>query len=407
MNDPARRLNVLCYIGSLEPGGAERQVVEILKHLDRSRFTPHLCLANRRGELLPEVPSDVPVAAFGDGFEGTWKARLARLTKTTRFLRHHWLARKLRQWDIDVIYDRTYLATLDAAAACWWRPTPRLSAAVADPAVQFAMYARTPRRLWWWFSRRAYGSAAMVLANSAGLREQLLNFWQLPPDRVGIQSNAIDFDRIDALATAPLPKPPDDRFRMLTVGRVDRDKGHADLLSAIETLVRKHGLTKLLWQIVGTGPEAWALEQAARRRGLSEHVQFMGVVANPFPYYRAADVFCLPSRTEGLPNVLIEALACETPVIAADCLSGPREILDGGRYGELVPVRDPSAWEVALLAHREHPAVLQQAAKLGRQSVRDRFAAARVIANLEDLLSAAAQSSRKFPRNTAESLPAS
>src|SRR5579885_3672760 len=133
------RLNVLCYIGSLEAGGAERQVIEILKHLDRDKFVPHLSLAHRQGALLNDVPGDVPIdCCTPSGGSG----------KLTRWKRIRRLAQILRKRRIDVVYDRTYLATLDAAAACRLRPTPRLSAAVADPAVQFTMYARSPKWLW-------------------------------------------------------------------------------------------------------------------------------------------------------------------------------------------------------------------------------------------------------------------
>jgi len=386
MQHPPRR-NVLCYIGSMEPGGAERQVLEILKHLDRSRFAPHLCLAHRRGVLLNEIPVDVPVESFWDSFAGTLKSKVCYLTKTTRYLRLRWLAAKLRDWNIDVIYDRTYLATLDAAGACGMRPTPRLSAAVADPAVQLAMYARFPTLLWKRYSRWAYLTADLVLANSEGLRQQMIDFWQLPAEKVVLQPNAIDFDRIDRLAAESFTAKAAEksRFHILTVGRIDDDKGHADLLDAVEELVHHRGMTDLDWQIIGTGPSEAALRERVRAMQLSEHVQFNGVVSNPFPYYRAADVFVLPSRTEGLPNVLIESLACGTPVISTDCASGPREILEGGHFGMLVPVRQPMALADAIAMLRQNLAVERERATAGKQSVRERFAAQSVTRRLEEL----------------------
>jgi glycosyltransferase involved in cell wall biosynthesis len=386
VDHPARRLNVLCYIGSMEPGGAERQVVEILKHLDRSRFAPHLCLAHRRGVLLEQVPPDVPIESFWDGFAGTWKSKLCQLTRTTRYVRLRWLAAMLRAWNIDVFYDRTYLATLDAAGACRFRPTPRLSAAVADPAVQFALYARWPRHLWRRYSCWAYHSANFVLSNSEGLRQQMIAFWQLPPENVVLQPNAVDFGRIDRLSAEPCPLPRDERFRILTVGRIDDDKGHADLLESVRELVQHRGMGDLFWQIIGTGPGEAVLRAQVDERKLSDHVQFLGVVGNPFPYYRAADVFVLPSHTEGLPNVLIEALTCGTPVISTDCPSGPREVLDNERFGRLVPVRQPLTMADAIGEHRSQPAVLRDKAAAGSQSVRERYAAATVVKRLEELL---------------------
>ena len=102
---------VLFVLGSLSGGGAERQVVEILKHLDRSRFRPSLYLANRCGELLGEVPDDVAIHSFSDRPTGTWQASLNRATKTTVIARWRHLAGVLADERIDVIYDRTFLAT--------------------------------------------------------------------------------------------------------------------------------------------------------------------------------------------------------------------------------------------------------------------------------------------------------
>ena len=114
-----RPLRVLFVIGTLGGGGAERQVVEILKQLDRSRFEPVLSLGSCSGELLSEVPADVPIHSFWEDFLKTWAFPFHRLTRTVPIARWRHLARLLESERIDIVYDRTFLATLDAAAACW------------------------------------------------------------------------------------------------------------------------------------------------------------------------------------------------------------------------------------------------------------------------------------------------
>ena len=164
----APRIRVLFYIATLDAGGAERQLLELIRHLDRTHFEPVLGLATRCGPLLAEVPDDVPVHAFQAAATG-------RRFGLGRLQRWWFLARLLRRERIDVVYDRTFQATLDMGPATWLRPTPRLSAMAADPQVQMELY--FPRSVWFWhwLGRRLYLSATRVRTNSAGLRDQALD----------------------------------------------------------------------------------------------------------------------------------------------------------------------------------------------------------------------------------------
>jgi glycosyltransferase involved in cell wall biosynthesis len=95
--------------------------------------------------------------------------------------------------------------------------------------------------------------------------------------------------------------------------------------------------------VLGEGPERARLETLALELGISEDVAFCGFVPNPYAWMARARVVVMSSAWEGLPTVLIEALAVGTPVVSTDCPSGPREILDGGAFGSLVPVGDSAA----------------------------------------------------------------
>ncbi|TVS21092.1 MAG: glycosyltransferase [Planctomycetaceae bacterium] len=90
------------------------------------------------------------------------------------------------------------------------------------------------------------------------------------------------------------------------------------------------------------------MEALVKEMGLSDSVRLVGLVQNPLPLMAGSGLLVLPSRFEGLGNVLIEAMACGTQVISTDCPHGPAEVLDGGRYGQLVPVSDPAALAAAI-----------------------------------------------------------
>ena len=167
-------------------GGAERQVIEILKRLDRRRFEPLLYLAMKQGELLGEVPADVPILAFWDDSPESLTRKVFRRFRLTRLLRYVHLAWTLHELQVDLIYDRTYLATLDAAGACLFRSTRRISCCVVDPEPELEIHSRGFRRLSWWFARLAYRGAAIVLANSEGLRSRVIEYFQLRSEKVKV-----------------------------------------------------------------------------------------------------------------------------------------------------------------------------------------------------------------------------
>jgi glycosyltransferase involved in cell wall biosynthesis len=118
---------------------------------------------------------------------------------------------------------------------------------------------------------------------------------------------------------------------------------------------------------MGEGNQRSALEGLIEKSGLTELVSMPGSTPNPYPYLGRAAVMVLSSVWEGLPTVLIEALACGTPVVATDCKSGPSEILDGGQYGRLVPIGNDAELAEAILDTLIHPidsAVLQARAEI-------------------------------------------
>lgn len=167
----------------------------------------------------------------------------------------------------------------------------------------------------------------------------------LPPDRITVVRNGIDLGAIRARAAAPgnlvRPGVP----TVVTTGRLAHQKGYDTLLRAHARLVdrRPHRILFL-----NDGPERDALGALVAELGVTDTVDFAGMVAAPLPSVVAGTVFCLPSRHEGLPLALLEAIALGVPCIATDCSEGVREALDHGRVGDLIATDDVDALVGAL-----------------------------------------------------------
>jgi glycosyltransferase involved in cell wall biosynthesis len=127
-------------------------------------------------------------------------------------------------------------------------------------------------------------------------------------------------------------------IKLIAVGSLKAQKDYPTLLKAMDLLCRTADARLI---ILGEGPERPKLEQFVKNHGLSDSVRLPGFRISPHPYLRQADIFVLSSRWEGLGNVITEALLCGCRVVSTDCPSGPDELLANGRYGTLVPPRDP------------------------------------------------------------------
>lgn len=139
---------------------------------------------------------------------------------------------------------------------------------------------------------------------------------------------------------------------LMAAGRLATWKGFADLIEAM-ALVNAHRSVRLL--ILGNGPMRDELQGLINVRGLADVVQLMGYVENPLKYFSRADVFVLSSLVEGMPNVLVEAMMCGCTPVSTDCPTGPRELLQNGKYGYLVPVRDPASMAEAIESALDNP----------------------------------------------------
>lgn len=195
-----------------------------------------------------------------------------------------------------------------------------------------------------------YAAADGLIANSPGVAEALGTLLQSRPQpAVETIWNPLDLEHLRQLAKQPPTHPwlaDSSKPLILSAGRLAQVKDFQTMIRAFAQLRRTLDCRLI---ILGEGGQRDRLLRLARRLGVEQDMDLPGFAANPFPFFARADLFVLSSVFEGSPNALMEALAVGTPCVATDCPSGPREILEGGRYGRLVPIKDPAALAHAML----------------------------------------------------------
>ncbi|HZX50254.1 MAG TPA: glycosyltransferase [Candidatus Paceibacterota bacterium] len=180
--------------------------------------------------------------------------------------------------------------------------------------------------------------AALILAVAHAIKEDLIQAFGVPEQRIRVIPNPIDMQRIQQLAREPLPVEYQHIFGkpvVVTMGRLTRQKGQWHLLKAFGYIKSKAPEAQLV--VLGEGVLKDQLRALAADLGIEKQVHFLGWQENPYRFLGKARVFALSSLWEGLPMVLLEAMACGLPVVSTDCKSGPKEILDPD-IGILTPV---------------------------------------------------------------------
>ena len=329
---------------SLGGGGVERMRIHLAEALRERGYATAVVVARGDGPYRSHMPPGVTLVDLGAG--ASWRAWLVSLTEYLKGEK-----------------PRVLLAAMETAGvlALWARRRARVGTrVVVSSHIRFSRHIRSePKRskrfVMPHLVRRLYRGADGVIAVSEGVADDLARFVRLPRERIQVIYNPVVNDGLLEAANEEAAHPwlvEGQCPLILGAGRLTEQKDFSTLLRSFAR-VREHRAARLM--ILGEGEQRESLEALVRRLGLEEHVRMPGFVTNPFAYMARASVFALSSAWEGLPGVVIQALACGCPVVSADCPSGPAEILGNGRYGRLVPVGDHDAMAQAILETLDAP----------------------------------------------------
>lgn len=330
-----RTVDVALFLPSLEGGGAERVFLTLAELFATRGLAVDLVVARREGPLLAQVPPAVRLIDLG-------VSRPSRgIPALIHYLRHEQpraLLSALTHANLAAAIAHR-LARVDGRCVLSERADLRLTLQEEKQPLDRWLVVTLGKKVYPWSSA--------VVAVSRGVASSVQQVFGLSSEQVRVIYNPIDVDRIRAAAQTPASFPWADTHPVfIAVGRLSRQKNYPLLLRAFHR-VRAHIPCHLA--IIGEGSERVLLESMIQQMGLRNDVWLAGYRENPWSFVAKACALVLSSDWEGLPNVLIEALAVKVPIIATNCPSGPAEVLDGGRYGILTPPGDHEALAAAML----------------------------------------------------------
>jgi len=332
---------VAIFLPGLYEGGAERVMLNLASGMVNLGYKVDLVLVQVEGPFVDKIPNEVRVIELNKKHRST----LRTILSLPSFIRY------LKQEQPKALLSGLNYANIIAVWAKLIARVPLRLSITEHNTFSSEKKAFPPLFRWvlYLLMKFSYQMADEIIAVSEGVADDLVKELGFGHGKVRVIYNPIITPELQEKIKEPLQ---DNWYTtknlpiILAMGRLTRQKGFDILLRAFAE-VRKQRSVRLL--ILGEGEDRNYLQNLCKELHIEQEVRLPGFVSNPYPYLANASVFVLSSRWEGLPTVLVEALYCGIPIVATDCPSGPREILNNGLYGQLVPVDDADSLAQAML----------------------------------------------------------
>jgi len=360
MDEPKKHIAVFIY--ALTGGGAQRRTLTLAEGFAERGHRVDMVVVRQDALLTDELSPAVKMVALDRGWGRLlplvcrWIGQRGIQTVASTFA----LARYLRSERPDVMMSAASHVNLVSVVArrLARTPVPLVLRASNHPSGNSKLWpaVERPVRLFLkWVASRVYPWADGVIAVSEGVAREVADLTALPEDRITTIYNPMLTPELQRKTRTQVDHPWLAAAAPPVVLGAGKLKVQKDFRTLIRAFARVRGERPARLVILGDGGQRASLEALARKLGVADDVAFVGHVDNPLAWMNSASVFALSSAWEGLPGVLIEAMACGCPVVSTDCPSGPAEILDGGTYGPLVPVADDRALAQAIVSVLDDP----------------------------------------------------
>lgn len=328
------------FISAMEGGGAERVVLNLLKGMLSGDVSLDLVIADAHGPYLEQIPEQVRIINLGA------KRVIKAIVPLSDYLQKN---------KPSVLISHMSHVNVVAVMANKLAGTKTQLILVEHDTLSATKFNLIRGRFVPLFMKLLYPHADAIVGVSEAASRDLETQIGLKKGSVKTIYNPVVDCNLISQAQADINHPwfePGTPPVFLAIGRLTLKKDFLTLIKAF-SIFRKTTKARLI--ILGEGELRDELTVTIKTLGVADDVSLPGFVTNPYAYMSKADAFILSSRWEGLPTVLIEAMACGCPVISTDCPSGPREILEGEKYGHLVSVGDVEAMSEAMFEVLQNP----------------------------------------------------
>ena len=319
-----KKIKIIFLVPSLAGGGSEKVLLTLVSNFSRELFEIHLAVANMKNAVYEsELPGDIEVVDLEA------KRVLFALPKIIALL---W------KGDYDIAFSTLGHLNLALSIVKPLLPSRTKYIARESSIVSETIKSYTNTKIWKLAYRLFYPRLDAVICQSNYMLDDLKLNFKIPQDKMVVIHNPIDYLKIQMNlknTPKPLPNSPHNErneIKLVAAGRLTKVKGFDILISAISLLNNKNYHLKIL----GDGPLKQDLVDQARNLNVDDQIEFVGFQRNPYPFFAEADAFILSSRHEAFPNVVLEALACGTPVIATPAPGGIKEMLNGVKECRIV-----------------------------------------------------------------------
>lgn len=356
---------MLQLVNGFAIGGGEMKVLELVQRLDKDRYNITVCSVGQGGPLEAEfrkAADRVEIYSKKSSFDFSLVQKVARLMK---------------QQQIEILQTTLFYADVIGAYAAYLASVPVVISweAVTGP-FAFRHY---------WSYKLAARKIDRVVAVSEDIRKKVIRERNLDDEKVVTIHYGVDLEKFapeaNALKKADIGVSEENTV-LGTVARFDHPKGHKHLIAAAPEIVKHNPNVRFVF--VGDGPLRRDVEQQIHQLGLDEYFLLLGFRRDVKQLLGLFDLFILPSLSEGLPNAVLEAMACSNPVVAS-AVNGVVEVVVDGETGFLVPPCNPGRLSEAVTRMLESPARMKQMGIKGRERVAGAFSVEQQIGKFEEL----------------------